>query len=76
MQYFGLSFDRTNSIRQRKNPNTYMNKFVTEWNKLPSFLKKKLRFSNSLKASKEILKKERTLRYENKIHVEYKWKKY
>lgn len=54
---YNLTFDRTNSIRQRRTHHIYMNKFITEWNILPNFLRKKLRFANSLKACKEILKK-------------------
>lgn len=76
MQYFKLFFDRTDKIRQRVTDNTYMSKFIPEWNLLPGFIRKKLRFAKSLKACKEILKRERTLNYENRIHVEFKWKKY
>lgn len=76
MHTYNLTFDRTNSIRQKRTHHTYMNKFITEWNILPNFLRKKLRFANSLKACKEILKKERTLKYDNKIHHDYKWKSF
>lgn len=76
MQHFGLTFDRVNSIRQRRSNHSYMQKFIAEWNKLPDYLRKKLRFAKSLSSCKEILKKERKLEYNLNIHRQYKWCSY
>ena len=80
-----LFFDRGYSTRKRFTAGTYMAKFVELWIDLPLRLRKKLLSIdkdsrevrvNPIKSVKSILKKDRQLKYDTKIHTEYKWISY